>query len=73
MERKVIRVSLYNYERLKSIGCKSDSFNDIISKLLDESDEYMCIKDLIEADEELENGKIVLFSSLEELDAYLDN
>ena len=52
---------------------KNDSFNDIISKLLDEYEEYQQIKDLIEADKEFTNGEGVHFSSLDELDAYLDD
>ena len=73
MESKSIRVSLSNYERLVDIGHKNDSFNDIISRLLDDYEEYQEIKDLIEADKEFANGEGVRFSSLEELDGYLDD
>ena len=45
-----------NHERLADIGHKNDSFNDIISKLLDNYEEYQQIKDLIEADKEFANG-----------------
>ncbi|MDO5823795.1 hypothetical protein [Methanobrevibacter sp.] len=73
MQTKVIRVSLINHERLADIGHKNDSFNDIISKVLDDYDEYQAIKDLVEADKEFENGEGIRFSSLSELDAYLDD
>ena len=73
METKTIRVSLLNHKRLVDIGHKTDSFNDIITKVLDEYEEYQAIKDLIEADKEFENGDRVRFSSLEELDAFLDD
>ena len=73
METKSIRVSLFNHERLSDIGHKNDSFNDIISKVLDDYEEYQAIKGLIEADKEFANGEGVRFSSLEELDAYLDD
>ncbi len=73
METKAIRVSLINHERLADLGHKTDSFNDIISKLLDSYEEYQEIKDLIEADKEFENGEGIHFSSLEELDSYLDD
>lgn len=72
METKEIRISLLNYERLADIGHKNDSFNDIISKILDDYEEYQEIKDLIEADEEFERGEGISFSSLQELDGYLD-
>ena len=65
METKAIRVSLLNHERLADIGHKNDSFNDIVTKLLDVYDEYQEIKDLIEADKEFENGDGIHFSSLE--------
>ena len=73
METKAIRVSVLNHERLADIGHKNDSFNDIITKLLDEYEEYQEIKDLIEADKEFENGEGIHFSSLEELDSSLDD
>lgn len=73
METKAIRVSLLNHKRLADIGQKNDSFNDIISKILDDYEEYQAIKDLIEADKEFENGEGIHFSSLDELDAYLDD
>ena len=73
METKAIRVSLLNHERLADIGHKNDSFNDIISKVLDDYDEYQEIKELIEADEEFAEGKGVRFSSLKELDAFLED
>lgn len=73
METKAIRVSLLNHERLADIGHKNDSFNDIISKVLDDYDEYQAIKDLVEADKEFENGDGIHFSSLSELDEYLDD
>ena len=73
METKAIRVSLLNHERLSGIGNKNDSFNDIISRLLDDYFEYQEIKELIEADREFENGDGVRFSSLDELDAFLDD
>ena len=73
METKSIRVSLVNHERLADIGHKNDTFNDIITKLLDDYEEYQAIKDLIEADKEFENGEGVHFSSLDELDAYLND
>jgi len=73
METKAIRVSISNHQRLADIGHKNDSFNDIISKVLDDYEEYQEIKDLVEADKEFENGKGVHFSSLEELDSYLDD
>ena len=72
METKAIRVSLLNHERLADIVHKNDSFNDIVTKLLDVYDEYQEIKDLIEADKEFENGDGIHFSSLDELDEYLD-
>ena len=72
MKTKAIRVSLINHKRLADIGHKNDSFNDIISKVLDVYDEYQEIKDLIEADKEFENGEGIRFSSLAELDEYLD-
>ncbi len=72
METKAIRVSLVNHERLADLGHKNDSFNDIISKLLDSYEEYQEIKDLIEADKKFGNGEGIHFSSLEELDKYLD-
>ncbi len=72
METKAIRVSVLNHERLADIGHKNDSFNDIITKLLDEYEEYQEIKDLIEADKEFEKGEGVHFASLDELDEYLD-
>ena len=72
METKAIRVSLLNHERLADIGHKNDSFNDIVTNLLDVYDEYQEIKDLIEADKEFENGDGIHFSSLDELDEYLD-
>jgi len=40
---------------------------------LDDYEEYQEIKDLIKADEEFNNNKGVHFSSLEGLDAYLDD
>ena len=73
METKAIRVSLLNHERLADMGHKNDSFNDIISKILDDYEEYHEIKDLIEADEEFERGEGISFSSLQELDEYLDD
>ena len=72
METKARTVSLLNHERLADIGHKNDSFNDIVTKLLDVYDEYQEIKDLIEADKEFENGDGIHFSSLDELDEYLD-
>ena len=73
MENKAIRVSLLNHQRLADIGHKNDSFNDIISKVLDDYEEYQEIKDLVEADKEFDNGEGVHFSSLEELEVYLDD
>ena len=73
METKSIRVSIYNHERLADIGHKNGSFNDIITILLDDYEEYHAIKDLIEADNEFANGQGVHFSSLDEPDAYLDD
>ena len=73
METKAIRVSLLNHKRLADIGHKNDSFNDIISKVLDDYEEYQEIKDLVEADKEFDNGEGVHFSSLEELEVYLDD
>ncbi len=73
METKAIRVSVLNHERLADIGHKNDSFNDIISKVLDDYDEYQEIKELIEADKEFAEGKGVRFSSLKELDEYLED
>ena len=61
METKVIRVSLLNHERLADIGHKNDSFNDIISKVLDDYEEYQEIKDLDEADKEFDTGKEFTF------------
>lgn len=72
METKSIRVSLVNHERLVNFGHKNDSFNDIISKILDAYEEYLEVKDLIEADAEFERGEGISFSSFEELEAYLD-
>lgn len=73
METKAVRVSLINHKRLADIGHKNDSFNDIISKVLDDYEEYQEIKDLVEADKEFDKGEGVHFSSLDELDAYLDD
>lgn len=73
MQTKSIRVSLLNHERLADIGHKNDSFNDIITKVLDDYEEYQAIKNLIEADKEFENGQGVHFSSLDELDNYLND
>lgn len=73
MENKAIRVSLLNHERLTNLGHKNDSFNDIITKLLDNYEEYQEIKDLIGADKEFEKGEGIHFSSLEELDVFLDD
>ena len=73
METKAIRVSILNHQRLADISHKNDSFNDIISKVLDDYEEYLEIKDLVEEDKEFENGKGVHFYSLEELDSYLDD
>lgn len=73
METKAIRVSVLNHKRLADIGHKNDSFNDIISKVLDDYDEYQEIKKLIEADKEFAEGKGVRFSSLKELDEYLED
>ena len=73
METKAIRVSLVNHKRLADLGHKNDSFNDIIPKLLDDYKEYQEIKDLIEADKEFANGEGIHLSSLDELDAYLDD
>ncbi|AMK15560.1 hypothetical protein [Methanobrevibacter olleyae] len=73
MQTKAIRVSLLNHERLADIGHKNDSFNDIITKVLDDYEEYQEIKDLIEADKEFEKGEGVCFTSLDELDSYLDD
>ncbi len=73
MENKAIRISLLNHERLTNLGHKNDSFNDIITKLLDNYEEYQEIKDLIEADKEFEKGEGIHFSSLEELDVFLDD
>jgi len=73
VETKAIRVSLLNHQRLADIGHKNDSFNDIISKVLDDYEEYQEIKDLVEADKEFDNGEGVHFSSLEELEVYLDD
>lgn len=73
MENKAIRVSLLNHERLTNLGHKNDSFNDIITKLLDNYEEYQEIKDLIEADKEFEKDEGIHFSSLEELDVFLDD
>lgn len=61
METKAIRVSLLNHERLADIGHKNDSFNDIISKVLDDYEEYQEIKDLVEADKEFDTGKEFIF------------
>ena len=57
METKAIIVSVLNHERLADIGHKNDSFNDIISKVLDDYDEYQEIKELIEAYKEFAEGK----------------
>ena len=73
METKAIRVSISNHERLADIGHKNDSFNDIITRVLDDYDEYQEIKDLIEADKEFEKGEGIRFASLDELDSYLDD
>ena len=73
MENKAIRISLLNHERLTNLGHKNDSFNDIITKLLDNYEENQEIKDLIEADKEFEKGEGIHFSSLEELDVFLDD
>ena len=73
MQTKAIRVSLLNHQRLADIGHKNDSFNDIISRILDDYEEYQAIKDLIEADKEFEKGEGIHFSSLDELDAFLDD
>jgi len=73
LENKAIRISLLNHERLTNLGHKNDSFNDIITKLLDNYEEYQEIKDLIEADKEFEKGEGIHFSSLEELDVFLDD
>ena len=73
MNTKAIRVSIVNYVRLHRIGHEDDSFDDIISKVLDDYGEYQMIKDLVEADKEFEDGGGLHFSSLEELDAYLDD
>ena len=73
METKAIIVSVLNHERLADIGHKNDSFNDIISKVLDDYDEYQEIKELIEADKVFAEGKGVRFSSLKELDEYLED
>lgn len=73
METKSIRVSLLNHERLAEIGHENDSFNDIITKVLDDYEEYQSIKDLIEADKEFEKEQGVHFSSLDELDNYLND
>ena len=61
METKAIRVSLLNHERLADIGHKNDSFNDIISKVLDDYEEYQKVKDLVEADKEFDTGKEFIF------------
>lgn len=47
--------------------------NDEKRGLIMEFKEYQKIKDLVEADKEFENGEGVHFSSLDELDAYLDD
>ena len=73
METKAIRVSLLNHQRLADLGHKNDSFNDIITKLLNVYEEYQEIKDLIEADKEFEKGEGVRFSSLKEMDSYLED
>ncbi|MBE6494453.1 MAG: hypothetical protein E7Z84_07615 [Methanosphaera stadtmanae] len=73
METKLVRVSLSNHKRLANIGHENDSFNDIISKVLDDYEEYQEIKGLVEADKEFENGEGIHFSSLEEFNAYLDD
>ena len=73
MKTKAINISLVNHERLSALGHENDSFNDIISKLLDRYEEYQEIKDLIEADKEFTNGEGIHFSSLDELDAHPDD
>ena len=48
-------------------------FEEEQNRLQEEYEEYQEIKDLIEADKEFANGEGVHFSSLDELDDYLDD
>lgn len=72
MEVKDIKVSSYNHKRLSDICHKNESYNDVISKMLDFYEKYHEIIDLIDADKEFENRKGISFSSLDELDEYLN-
>lgn len=67
MQTKVVRVSKLTHQRLSERGTKSDTFDSIISHLLDLADDYEDVKELIEADNELENGEFVEFNSMKDL------
>ncbi|MDE4078668.1 hypothetical protein OTK55_06515 [Methanosphaera sp. Vir-13MRS] len=70
---KTIKISDSVHYQLGLKGNKNDTYNDIIQRLLEDYDEYHEIKDLIEADEELEQGKTIHFNSLTELEEYLED
>ena len=63
---KVVRVTEEVHQRLAKRGTIGDTFNDVIEKLLNESEEYEEYLDLIEADMEIENGLIKSYSNLDE-------
>ncbi len=67
METKVVRVSKLTHQRLSERGTKADTFDSIISNLLDLADDYEDVKELIEADEELKNGEFKEFDSMDDL------
>ena len=67
METKSIRVSLFNHERLADIGHKNDSFNDIISKLLDEYEEYQLKTKIMANSETPYYGVVVCVASEEDI------
>ncbi len=68
---KLVRVSDMTHQRLCDIGKKNESFNTIIERLLERNEEYLEIKELIEADKSLETEDYEEFESAEELINYI--
>lgn len=63
---KVVRVTEEVHQRLASRGKIGDTYNDVIEKLLDETEEYEEYLDLLEADKEIENGLTRSYSDLDD-------
>ena len=64
---KLVRVSVETHQRLCDIGKKNESFNTIIERLLNNNDEYEEIKQLIQAEQEIERGEYTVYKSSKDL------